>query len=97
MAEQEIQIQIDDQTAKGVYSNLAVISHTENEFVIDFVFVHPPLGKVVSRMITSPSHAKRLMKALAENVSQYEKNFGTIPEPKQPPPPPPLGIQLSKN
>jgi len=96
MAEQEIQIQIDDQTTKGAYSNLAVISHSENEFVMDFVFVHPPQGKVVSRIITSPSHAKRLAKALSDNISQYEKQFGTIPEPQQPPPPP-LGIQLSKN
>lgn len=96
MAEQEIQIQIDDQTTKGAYSNLAVISHSENEFVMDFVFVHPPQGKVVSRIITSPSHAKRLAKALSDNISQYEKQFGAIPELKQPPPPP-LGIQLSKN
>jgi len=92
----EQQIQIDDQTAKGAYTNLAVVAHNENEFVVDFVFIHPPLGKVVSRIITSPSHAKMLMKALTENISQYEKKFGSIPEPKQPPPPP-MGIQISKN
>ena len=97
MAEQEIQIQIDDQTAKGTYANLAVISHTENEFVADFVFMHPPQGKVVSRIVTSPIHAKQLVKALADNVAQYEKQYGAIPEPKQPPPPPGIGIQLSKN
>jgi len=96
MAEQQIQIQIDEQTSKGAYANLAVLSHSENEFVVDFVFIHPPLGKVVSRIITSPSHAKMLMKALAENLSQYEKKFGAIPEPKQPPPPA-MGIQISKN
>ena len=96
MAEQQIQIQIDEQTSKGAYANLAVLSHSENEFVVDFVFIHPPLGKVVSRIITSPSHAKMLMKALAENISQYEKKFGVIPEPKQPPPPA-MGIQISKN
>jgi len=96
MQEQQLQIQIDEETAKGVYTNLAVVSHTENEFVIDFVFVHPPQGKVVSRVITSPSHAKKVLKALAENVALYEKAFGAIPEPKQPPPPV-MGIELSKN
>jgi len=97
MAEQDIQIHIDEQTAKGAYTNLAMISNSENEFILDFIFLHPPQGKVVSRVITSPSHAKRLAKALSDHVAQYEKQFGTIPEPKQPPPPPGLGIQLSKN
>ncbi|MFA6432004.1 MAG: DUF3467 domain-containing protein [Candidatus Margulisiibacteriota bacterium] len=98
MAEQEIQIQLDEQMMKGVYANLAVISHNENEFITDFIFIHPPQGKVVSRVIFSPSHAKRLLNALTDNVKQYEKMFGKIPEPKQPPPPTPgIGIQLSKN
>ena len=96
MAEQEIPIQIDDETAKGVYTNLAIVSHNENEFVIDFVMAHPPQGKVVSRVITSPGHVKRFLNALADNVAKYEKNFGAIPEPKQPPPPV-MGIELSKN
>jgi len=98
MAEQEIQIQLDEQTMKGTYSNIAVISHHENEFILDFIFVHPPQGKVVSRVITSPSHAKLFLAALSNNIAQYEKVFGVIPEPKQPPPPMPgIGIQLSKN
>ncbi len=96
MAEQELQIQIDEETAKGRYTNLAVVSHTENEFIFDFVFIHPPQGKVVSRVITSPGHAKRIIKALAENLALYEKNIGPIPEPKSPHPPV-IGIQLSNN
>ena len=94
MAEQEIKIEIDDKDVGGIYSNLAVISHNENEFVIDFVFVHPPKGKVNARIITSPSHAKRFLKALQQNVDIYEANVGPI---KEAPEPPKIGIDFSKN
>lgn len=94
MAEQEIKIEIDDKEVSGVYSNLAVISHNENEFVIDFVFVHPPKGKVNARVITSPSHAKRFLKALEQNVEMYEKKVGLIKEAVDPPN---LDIGFSKN
>ncbi len=78
--EQQIQIEIDDLTAQGVYSNLAVIGHTENEFVIDFVFIQPqaPKAKVRSRIITSPQHIKRFLIALQENVQKYENTYGEI-------------------
>ena len=92
--QQEIRIEINDETAGGVYSNLAVISHSENEFVIDFVFVHPPKGKVNARVITSPAHAKRFLKALEQNIEIYEKNIGHI---KEAPEPPKFGIDFSKN
>lgn len=91
---QQIKISLDEKTAGGAYSNIAMISHTENEFVSDFVFAHPPAGKVVSRIIMSPSHAKRFMKALGENISAFEKKFGPI---KEAPEPPKFGINLGAN
>lgn len=96
MAEKEIQIKLDEETAKGAYANLAVITHNENEFIFDFIFAHPTQGSVVSRVITSPGHAKQLLGALNENLGKYEAVFGKIREPKQPPPPQ-IGIQLSNN
>ena len=92
MADKEIQIAINDQI--GVYSNLAVISHNENEFVFDFIFAHPPKGQVNARVIMSPGHASRLLKALAENIKVYEAKEGKI---KEGPEPPPYGIKLSNN
>lgn len=94
MAEQQIPIEIDNQTAGGVYSNVAVISHSENEFVLDFILAHPPKGKVNARVITSPGHAKRLLRALQENIQMFEKQFGAI---KEAPEPPKFGVEFSKN
>ncbi len=75
-----IQIQLDEATAQGVYVNLALINHTETEFILDFIYVQPqaPQGKVRSRVLTSPVHMKRLMNALAENLKKYEDRFGEI-------------------
>lgn len=75
-----IQIQIDDATAQGMYSNLAFVNHTETEFTIDFVYVQPqePRGKVRARIITSPLHMKRFLLAVQENVRKYEEKFGEI-------------------
>lgn len=92
---QQIQIEVDDNVSKGVYSNVAIIFHSENEFIIDFAFVHPPKAKVVSRIITSPSHAKGFLKALEQNVSQYENKFGAIKESKGPEES--MGLKLSQN
>ncbi len=77
-----IQVQIDDETAQGRYANLVMINHTETEFVLDYLYVQPqqPKAKVFSRIITSPRHAKLLLRALEENISRYEKRFGPIPE-----------------
>ena len=79
----EIQIEIDDAAAQGIYTNLAMIGHSENEFIIDFIFLQPqaPKAKVRSRIITSPGHAKRLLAALQDNVSKYEARFGEIKMP----------------
>ena len=75
-----IQIQLDEEMAQGMYSNLAMVNHTDSEFTLDFIYVQPqqPKAKVRARIITSPRHIKRLLEALKDNVSKYEKRFGTI-------------------
>ena len=75
-----LQIQIDEQTAQGIYANLAIVQHSPSEFILDFVFINPgqPVAKVRSRIILTPDHAKRLHKALGENLSHYESQFGEI-------------------
>ena len=75
-----LQIQIDDETAQGLYVNLALVNHTETEFTIDAMYVQPqqPKAKVRARLISSPQHTKRLLKALDENVRRYEDHFGEI-------------------
>lgn len=84
--ETKIEIQIDDDIAQGIYTNLAAINHSENEFVFDFIFLQPqsPKAKVRSRLILSPKHAKRFLHALQENVRKFEENFGMIEEAKGP-------------
>lgn len=76
----QIQLQIDEQTAQGVYVNMAMVNHNETEFVIDFVYVQPQAPKAVvrARVINSPRHMKRLLHALQDNVSKYEAQFGRI-------------------
>lgn len=82
---QNLEIEINDQTAEGVYSNLAMINHSPTEFVADFIQIMPgvPKAKVKSRIILTPQHAKRLVAALAENVKRYEAQFGEIKEQPQ--------------
>jgi hypothetical protein len=76
----QINIEISEEIAEGSYANLAIITHSHAEFVIDFVNVMPgtPKSKVKSRIILTPQHAKRFMKALIENVQRYEAANGTI-------------------
>ena len=76
----QINIEISEEVAEGSYANLAIITHSHAEFVIDFVNVMPgtPKSKVKSRIIFTPQHAKRFMKALIENVNRYESANGTI-------------------
>ena len=75
-------IELPEEVAPGIYSNLAVITHSPTEFVTDFVQIMPgvPKAKVRSRVIMTPQHAKRLMKALLENIKRYESQHGTISE-----------------
>lgn len=80
----ELNIKIDDEELKGRYANLVRISHTREEFILDFINMVPPQGAVTARVITSPGHAKRLAKALAGNLALYEKNFGSVPEAPEP-------------
>jgi hypothetical protein len=76
----QLNIEISEETAEGQYANLAIITHSHAEFVIDFVNVMPgtPKSKVKSRIILTPQHAKRFMKALMENVSRFEAVNGEI-------------------
>ena len=83
---QNMNIEINDQTAEGVYSNLAVINHSPSEFVVDFIQIMPgiPKARVKSRIILTPQHAKRLAKALVENVNRFENQFGEIKDAQSP-------------
>ncbi len=76
----QINIEISEEMAEGAYANLAIITHSHAEFVIDFVNVMPgtPKSKVKSRIIFTPQHAKRFMKAMIENIGRYENNNGAI-------------------
>ena len=82
---QNINIKINDETLKGVYSNTMQVLHTKEEFVMDFMDVFPPNGIVAARVITSPGHMKRIARALQENITKYEAKFGAIEESKAPP------------
>lgn len=75
-----LQLQLDEDIAQGSYSNLVLINHTENEFVLDFAFFAPgsPRAKVRARIISSPRHTKRLLRALLKNVERFEERFGEI-------------------
>src|SRR5688500_8958672 len=83
---QELSIEIDDAVANGIYANLAIVSHSETEFVMDFIFhsPQPPKAKVRARILTNPIHMKRLLAALQDNVAKYEARFGTIKTGPQP-------------
>jgi hypothetical protein len=78
--DQQIQVKADDQVLKGSYSNNMQVSHTKEEFVLDFFNILPPAGQLVSRVITNPAHFKRMLQALETNLKNYEQAFGAIPE-----------------
>ncbi|MCB0618908.1 MAG: DUF3467 domain-containing protein [Saprospiraceae bacterium] len=86
----QLNIELPEEVAEGIYSNLAIISHSHSEFVVDFIRLVPnvPKAKVKSRIILTPQHAKRLMAALVDNIKKYEAQYGVIEEPEQPPFPP---------
>ncbi|MBC9798599.1 DUF3467 domain-containing protein [Sinomicrobium weinanense] len=85
--DQQIDIELDESVAEGTYSNLAIINHSVSEFVVDFISMMPgaPKAKVKSRIILTPQHAKRFLKALADNVSRFESAHGEIKDYEQPP------------
>lgn len=85
----QLNIELSEDVADGIYSNLAIISHSQSEFVVDFIRVLPnvPKAKVKSRIILTPEHAKRLAQALVDNVKKYENQFGKIDSNNPPFPP----------
>lgn len=82
----QLNIELSEEVADGIYSNLAIITHSNSEFVLDFVRVMPgvPKAKVKARVLLTPQHAKRLMRALADNVQKYEAVHGPIREAEMP-------------
>jgi hypothetical protein len=91
--ENQLNIELSEEIAEGVYSNLAIITHSQSEFVTDFVQMMPgmPKAKVRSRVVMSPQNAKRLMRALIENVQKYEQVNGVIVD-TDPTPFPPMNF-----
>ncbi|WP_448518909.1 DUF3467 domain-containing protein [Rhodoflexus sp.] len=78
--DQPLNIELPEEIADGLYTNLAMIAHSHTEFVIDFISMLPgmPKAKVRSRIVTTPEHAKRLLMALKDNIDKYEESFGKI-------------------
>ena len=81
---QNIQIKANDESLRGRYSNMMQVTHNKEEFIMDFMNILPPAGILSARIITSPGHAKRISRALAQNIEQYEKNHGQIKEAETP-------------
>lgn len=86
--QQQINIELGEKEAEGIYSNLAIITHSPAEFVVDFTRVVPgvPKARVLARIITTPQHAKMLLRALKENIDKFESRFGEIKIDAQPTP-----------
>jgi hypothetical protein len=82
-----IQVNFPDNLKGGVYSNYMVVSHSKEEFVLDFMMVMPPAGSVTARVVISPGHMKRMISALAQNVNKYEEKFGKLTAAEEPPKP----------
>ncbi|MDR1730241.1 MAG: DUF3467 domain-containing protein [Prevotellaceae bacterium] len=82
-SENQINIELSEEVAEGIYSNLAIISHSPSEFVVDFVRIMPntPKAKVKSRVILTPEYAKKLLFALQDNIAKYERQYGQIKKP----------------
>ena len=76
----QLQIELKEDVAQGTYANLAIITHSSSEFILDFIRVMPGIPKagVQSRVILAPEHAKRLLRALEENIAKYERVFGPV-------------------
>jgi hypothetical protein len=85
--QREVQVAFPDNLKGGAYSNYMVVTHTKEEFVLDFMMVVPPVGSVTARVIISPGHMKRMISALTSNLKKYESKFGKVteaPEPAKP-------------
>lgn len=88
----QINVELSEEIAEGIYVNLAMIAHSNSEFVIDFIRIMPgiPKARVKSRIIITPEHAKRLLEALKDNIRKYEEAYGKIKQPEG-------GFQLPMN
>ncbi|MHC4428261.1 MAG: DUF3467 domain-containing protein [Planctomycetota bacterium] len=84
--QRKVPIKLPDSVLPGVYANQMVVSHTREEFLIDFVNLFPPEGVVNARVIVSPGHLKRMIRALRDNLERYEKKHGPIVEATAPQP-----------
>ncbi len=91
---QQVQIKADEKELLGQYSNLAMIHHNADEFTMNFIYIFPnvPQGKLLASIILNPAHAKRLLRALDENISRYETQFGPIKEAPGSQTPPTVGF-----
>ncbi|MDH3255861.1 MAG: DUF3467 domain-containing protein [Acidobacteriota bacterium] len=83
-SEKGLNVKIGDEELKGRYTNLLRVTHTREEFILDFLNAVPPQAIATARIITSPGHMKRIVRALAENVERYEKAYGVIEEAPSP-------------
>lgn len=79
-----LNVKVGDEELKGRYSNLLRVTHTREEFILDFINAVPPQAIVTARLVASPGHLKRIVRALAENLERYEKNFGPLTEAPEP-------------
>jgi len=84
---QEVKVSFPENLRGGVYSNSMVITHTKEEFILDFMMISPPFGSVTARVVTSPGHMKRMLSALKLNLEKYESRFGKLTEAAEPPKP----------
>lgn len=84
--EGQLNVELSEEIAEGIYSNLAIINHSASEFVLDFIKVMPgvPKARVKSRIVLTPQHAKRFLRALSDNVARYEQQHGEIQDVEQP-------------
>ena len=86
-AKKEVKVSFPENLRGGVYSNNMVITHTREEFILDFMMITPPVGSVTARVVISPGHMKRMVSALRTNLGKYESKFGKLAEAAEPPKP----------
>jgi hypothetical protein len=86
MKEGQINVELSEEIAEGIYSNLAIINHSASEFVLDFIKIMPgvPKARVKSRIVLTPQHAKRFLRAMQDNVARFENQHGEIKDVEQP-------------
>ena len=83
-AKKELKVTFPESLRGGAYANNMFITHTREEFILDFMMISPPAGTVTARVITSPGHLKRIVAALADNLKKYESKFGKITQAAEP-------------